>query len=387
MNITHKHGNSEPPTTIIIKRNSGNTLGIVSFIFGLISIFVLAPIFVPLAVFIGIIAVIKKQFTWGIIGLVCAFIGFFTSPILLGLVGAITVGSVFLSNESPDRKPFLVEKSQSSVQKPNQIIEIAKGKSLAEASPPAEIANQPKDKALVKDTIHRDFKAGPVTVSTFGKCSPIMDECESYAVLHYGDESLKIDDIGRESHPISEDDISWGDNRYVTIDWDEDGCAHCGGIKVALFDDGKLSYLGEFREIKDGYLLKAYDALEFVFMYRERTPFWFLYFKNIGNKAILDDKYTCQVAKENYDEDKKGLLTVFATPKKLKLSSEEREDWTEENVTAPLLRTLALARYCGWQNESIEILEEAKSNDLVTWQILQKVKTELSQVEQPLAEQ
>jgi accessory gene regulator protein AgrB len=78
---------------IIIQNAPNNSLGIASFIFGLISIFILSPIFVPLAVIVGTIAVIKKQYSWGILGLVCAVIGFLTSPILLGLLGLFTFGS------------------------------------------------------------------------------------------------------------------------------------------------------------------------------------------------------------------------------------------------------------------------------------------------------
>ena len=53
-----------------------NALGIASFIFGLIGIFILAPIFVPLALFFGVIAVVKRQFVWGALGLLCGAIGF-----------------------------------------------------------------------------------------------------------------------------------------------------------------------------------------------------------------------------------------------------------------------------------------------------------------------
>jgi len=81
-------------TTVIVQNNTSNALGIASFIFGLISIFILSPIFVPLAVILGIIAVIKKQLVWGILGLVCAVIGFMTSPILLGLLGLASLGSI-----------------------------------------------------------------------------------------------------------------------------------------------------------------------------------------------------------------------------------------------------------------------------------------------------
>ncbi len=82
---------SVPTTTVIIKRDSGNALGIASFVFGVIGIFVLSPVFVPLAVLLGIIAVIKKQLVWGILGLVCAVIGFVTSPILMGMIAGLTI--------------------------------------------------------------------------------------------------------------------------------------------------------------------------------------------------------------------------------------------------------------------------------------------------------
>jgi hypothetical protein len=80
--------------TFIIKNDTSNAFGIASFIFGLISIFVLAPLFVPLSILFGVLAVLRKQLAWGVIGLICAFIGFLTSPILLGIVGVASVASV-----------------------------------------------------------------------------------------------------------------------------------------------------------------------------------------------------------------------------------------------------------------------------------------------------
>lgn len=81
-------------STIILQNNTSNALGIASFVFGVISIFILAPLFVPLAILLGIIAVIKKQLVWGILGIFCALIGFATSPILLGILGFASLGSM-----------------------------------------------------------------------------------------------------------------------------------------------------------------------------------------------------------------------------------------------------------------------------------------------------
>lgn len=84
----------DSPRTVIIQNNTNsNAIGIASFVFGVISIFMLSIIFVPLAVILGIVAIIKKQLLWGGLGLVCATIGFITSPILLGLLGLASVAA------------------------------------------------------------------------------------------------------------------------------------------------------------------------------------------------------------------------------------------------------------------------------------------------------
>jgi len=80
--------------TIIIRNETANAIGIAAFILGLLSIFIFSPIFVPIASILGVIAVVKKQLLWGILGLVCAIIGFVTSPILMGLTGIISIGSL-----------------------------------------------------------------------------------------------------------------------------------------------------------------------------------------------------------------------------------------------------------------------------------------------------
>ncbi len=71
--------------TIIIQQGVSNTIGIMSFVFGLISVFILSPLFVPLALIFGTIGIIKKQMLWSIVGIVLAIIGFVTSPVLIGL--------------------------------------------------------------------------------------------------------------------------------------------------------------------------------------------------------------------------------------------------------------------------------------------------------------
>jgi hypothetical protein len=68
-------------------QSATNAVGIASFVIGVISIFALAILTVPLAVVLGLIGLRHEQKLWAALGLVCAVIGFLTSPVLLGLLG------------------------------------------------------------------------------------------------------------------------------------------------------------------------------------------------------------------------------------------------------------------------------------------------------------
>ena len=80
------------PQVYHIVNNTSGGIGIAAFVTGILSIFVLSLILVPLATILGIIGLLKGQKTWSILGLVCAFIGFLTSPIMLGIIGLSAVG-------------------------------------------------------------------------------------------------------------------------------------------------------------------------------------------------------------------------------------------------------------------------------------------------------
>lgn len=78
-----------------VSSTNTNALGIASFVFGVISIFTFAIVCVPLAVILGLIGLRHEQKVWAILGLVCAVVGFITSPILLGLLGIGPLGGSF----------------------------------------------------------------------------------------------------------------------------------------------------------------------------------------------------------------------------------------------------------------------------------------------------
>ena len=77
-------------THIIIQTQSSKTLGILGIVFGLISIFTFALLFVPLALFCSILALFKKDSTSRMLGsfaILLSLIGIPTSPFILGIMG------------------------------------------------------------------------------------------------------------------------------------------------------------------------------------------------------------------------------------------------------------------------------------------------------------
>ena len=84
-----------PPTTIVVKHVHGiGVAGFASILFGILSIFVFAPIFVPLAIIFSFVALVTRQASWGLTGFICALVGFVSSPILMGMLGIMTLASV-----------------------------------------------------------------------------------------------------------------------------------------------------------------------------------------------------------------------------------------------------------------------------------------------------
>lgn len=63
-------------------------LGMFAVGFGLLGIFTIGPVFVPLALVFGLIAIFTGQILWGLTALVLALAGFVTSPTLLLFLGA-----------------------------------------------------------------------------------------------------------------------------------------------------------------------------------------------------------------------------------------------------------------------------------------------------------
>ena len=69
----------------IIKQSS-SIYGSLSIIFGFIGVFILSPLFSPLALILGLLACLQKEYAAGLIGISFGVIGILTSPILLALL-------------------------------------------------------------------------------------------------------------------------------------------------------------------------------------------------------------------------------------------------------------------------------------------------------------
>jgi ABC-type phosphate transport system permease subunit len=70
----------------IIIKQSPSIYGSLGIIFGFIGVFILSPLFSPLALILGLLACLQKEYAAGLIGISLGVIGILTSPILLALL-------------------------------------------------------------------------------------------------------------------------------------------------------------------------------------------------------------------------------------------------------------------------------------------------------------
>ncbi len=75
----------------IVIKQSAPIYGTLSIIFGFIGIFILSPLFSPLAFILGLLACLQKEYTAGILGIIFGIIGAITSPILMAILHMPTI--------------------------------------------------------------------------------------------------------------------------------------------------------------------------------------------------------------------------------------------------------------------------------------------------------
>jgi uncharacterized membrane protein YvbJ len=73
--------------TVEIMAPPSPAIGICAFVFGIVSIFIFTIIIMPIALVLSIIACFKKQYGWGIAGLIACIVAALTSPMLWLIFG------------------------------------------------------------------------------------------------------------------------------------------------------------------------------------------------------------------------------------------------------------------------------------------------------------
>ena len=81
---------TDKETKIIIKEQT-QIYGVLSIIFGFIGIFIFSILFSPIAFILGVLAISKKEYVAGFVGIVFSIIGVLTSPILMALINLPTI--------------------------------------------------------------------------------------------------------------------------------------------------------------------------------------------------------------------------------------------------------------------------------------------------------
>lgn len=91
--MNHNQFNSTPSSDaqgVIIIKEKSKTCGILGLVFGLLSVFIMAILFVPLGIIFSVLGILKRDtinLILGVSGLILSLIGVMTSPLLMGLIG------------------------------------------------------------------------------------------------------------------------------------------------------------------------------------------------------------------------------------------------------------------------------------------------------------
>jgi hypothetical protein len=72
---------------VVVQQAPGSGIGICALIFAILGLLIIAIPFVPLALILSIVAIVKKQLMWGICALVITIIAAILSPSIWLLLG------------------------------------------------------------------------------------------------------------------------------------------------------------------------------------------------------------------------------------------------------------------------------------------------------------
>jgi hypothetical protein len=74
-------------TVVVVNQQKSAAIGICALIFAILGLFFFAIIFVPLSLILAVIAILKRQFVWGICAIIIAGIAAWLSPTIWLMLG------------------------------------------------------------------------------------------------------------------------------------------------------------------------------------------------------------------------------------------------------------------------------------------------------------
>lgn len=229
--------------------------------------------------------------------------------------------------------------------------------------------------------LQEELSIGLVKVSIHNFCTPMLDICESWVVLNYGVQAIKKLIPWMRSQKLSKDDISQN-GKFIAINSTVGGnCVSCDGINVFKLEDERLISLGYFNEIEGEFLVGLYDVLQNNGLVpRAGSPFWPIYYKDVGSQIILDLEKTCNFSsyRHDYDMRKELLIKDLSRPNnKIKKTNDDTDNLT---IYASMLSVLSFSRWCGLENDYLTLVSIINKSRLLDFDKLNILNKELNQV-------
>lgn len=236
----------------------------------------------------------------------------------------------------------------------NMLVTIACEKAEQAEATKLEIVN-PSD---LRNTSHlqEETSIGLVKITAHNFCQPEpnLGRCETWITLRYKNMVIKKETL---SNSVSIKDVS-KNGKFITVESNTGGnCINCSGVHAFKLENEKLMSLGYFNKIENDFLISSYANLEFNGLTAHvNSPSWDLYYKDFGDKIILDLEKTCNEDKFAYDKEKTAILREINN---LKIAPSNKKN---KDIYGSLLSVLSFSKWCGFENDFSNILSSVNKN-------------------------
>ena len=236
------------------------------------------------------------------------------------------------------------------------------------------------DNPSLTNHLQEEIYVGRIKTTIHNFCSPMLDECESWVTLKYHDQIIKK----RIAYPgkLSKNEISQK-GKYIAVESATGGnCFDCQGTYVFKLENEKILLLGYFDKIENDFLVSSYTDLEM----NELTghvdaPYWNVYYTESKGNLIIDIPKTCNIidVKNNYRNNKKLLINEIILRKNKPAKKSIPNSYDE--IYSLILSVLSFSKWCGWEEESLEIASKIKNSYVLTdYEKIQSLNNELNKV-------